>query len=328
MTHGLDLPLPTARALHGWWRELADLRPRRLWYGRLYFHHLEALVETAHETSLDPLQRALLQALAADLPSSSFDPQLQARLLSELAKAGLLDGTDAAPTLTALGRAALATGSFVSIRRSRRSFWFVDNTVCGTSPCFLQPRRPLATAKAPEGWTFPVEELSACVQRPAEWKQRHGYPADVRAIIDLAAAPGDWRAVALDRAEQFLGIVVEPEGAALTAFSIRPDVMGLERDRPAFTLAAGWEEVLPDLAVEPALEEWRQAWLTWCAAHGIPEADTCAVARESLLIQVRAPKNVVERLQTARGEPLKNEAWLLAGTGRFRAAAMFEVIEI
>ena len=129
MTQGSDLPLPTARTLAGWWRELADLRPRRLWFGRLLFHHLDALVETTHEVVLDPLPRALLQAVAADLPTSSFDPQLRVCLLRELTKAGLLDSASNAPILTKAGQIALETGradrkrTAVVLVRGQRYCW-------------------------------------------------------------------------------------------------------------------------------------------------------------------------------------------------------------
>ena len=146
----------------------------------------------------------------------------------------------------------------------------------------------------------------------------------MRSIIDLVAAPGDWRAIALDRAEQFIGVVVEPESAPPTAFFVRPDGIGLERDRPAFTLSENWQEVLPDLAIEPAPEEWRQGWLTWCRAHGIDEAGTCEIVREGHRLLARAPNSLAERLRSEFGP----EAWLLAGSGRFRLADRFEVTEI
>ncbi len=289
MSHGPDLPLPSARALQGWWRELAGLRPGRLWFGRLLFHHLDALVEIAHAAVLDPLQRVLLRAIAADAPLSSFDPQVRTRLLHELAHAGLLGAGGTNGSLSPAGRSAVATGSFTRIDRARRSFWFVDNTGCAQPPQFLLPQRPLESGATPDGWSFPPESLAEQVRRSAEWKQRHHFPEDVQTIVDLAAAPGDWRAVMLDRTEQFLGVVVEAlEDSALTAYAVRPDTWGVECDAPAFTLSAPWQEVLPDLAVELSADDWRQAWLQWCQPRGLAEADACILEREGQRLLIRA----------------------------------------
>jgi hypothetical protein len=330
MSHGPDLPLPPARALQGWSRELAALRPRRFWFGRFLFHHLEALVETARDAALDPLLHVLLSAVAAgDSPAPAFDPQIQARLLQELTACGLLHVSETGWQLTPAGRAALDAGSFVEVGRQRRSFWFVDNAACSRPPHFLLPQRSLDVTVAPDGWTFPVEALAACVRQPAQWKQRHHFPEDVRAVVELAAAPDDWRAVMIDRAEQFLGVVVESGESGLKAFSVRPDTWGLEREPPAFALTAGWDEVLPDLAVDQAPDAWCQAWQAWCQPRGVvpADADACRLEYDGQRLLVRAPKKLTERLRTARGEPLKNEAWLLAGAGRLRRAAQLAVSE-
>jgi hypothetical protein len=329
MTHGPDLPVPPARALQGWWRDLAPLRPGRLWFGRLLLHQVGALVETTSETVLEPLQRALLRAGTPDSALASFDPQVRAVLVAELADAGLLgaNGTGFGPTPA--GRAAADAGSFTRVRRERRTFRFVDNSGCGRPPHFLAVQRPPEQAVAPPDWTFPAEALAECVRRPQEWKERHRFSSDVRSVVDLAAAPADWRAVLTDRAEQLLCVVVEAAEGPAVAFAVRSDTWGLERDPPAFTLASGWEDVLPDLAAEPPPEEWRRAWSAWCQPRGVAEADAgaCALERQGGQLLVRAPKKLAERLRTARGDPLKNEAWLLAGTGRFRAAAQLSVTE-
>ena len=247
-----------------------------------------------------------------------------------MARCGLLVAEGKPWSLSPAGRAAAATGSFDQSCRERRSFWFADNVELGKPPSFLLPQRPLDAITVPEDWNFPAETLAMCVCRSVGWKQRHRFAADVRAVVDQAAAAGDWRAVMIDRAEQFLGVVVEAtEGAALSAYAVRPDSWSLERDPPVFTWSAGWEEELPDLAVEPPLASWRQAWLAWCQPRGVAEsdADACHLEREAHRMLVRAPQNVAEKLRTARDEPLTNEAWLLAGSGRFRAAAQIEMAE-
>jgi hypothetical protein len=44
-------------------------------------------------------------------------------------------------------------------------------------------------------------------------------------------------------------------------------------------------------------------------------------------LRVLAPGRLIDRLRAARSDALKNEAWLLAGTGRLRAAAVIELVE-
>jgi hypothetical protein len=328
MSHGPDLPLPTARALQGWWRELAPFHPRRFWFGRLFLHHVDALVETTRAAALDPLQHALLRVVAVNNSlAAGFDPQVRTRLLNELSTCGLIAQAGRGWQVTPAGHAAVSSASYKQAVRCRRPFWFIDNAVCDRPLLFVLPQRPLEATVPPERWAFPANALAACIQQPLEWKERHGFPTDVRAVVDLAAAPGDWRAVMIDRAERFLGLVVATVEGSMTAFSVRPEAWGLEREPPAFTLAAGWQDVLPDLASEPAPEAWRQAWLAWCQQRGVTPADAefCVLERDGQRLMVRAPKKLGERLRAARGEPLKNEAWLTAGDGRFRTAAQIEL---
>jgi hypothetical protein len=329
MTHGRDLPSPPARALQGWFRELVHLDPRRLWFGRLLFHHLEALVASVSPAVLDPLQRALLRAATRPAALAAFDPQLRARLLGELSTCGLFNSTSAGEPLTTAGRAALETGSFSRIHRERHSFWFVDNAEVSGPPQFLLPQRPLETCTPPDGWHFDVETLIRCVHESPEWKERHRFPTDVHAVLDFNAANGDWRAVMIDRAEQFHGVLVETGDGSLAAFSVRPETWGLEREPLAFALSTGWQEMLPDLLTLVSPESWREAWLAWCQARAIlpADADMCQVECDGQRLVVRAPAKLGERLRTARGEPLKNEAWILAGIGRFRLVAQIEVID-
>ena len=44
-------------------------------------------------------------------------------------------------------------------------------------------------------------------------------------------------------------------------------------------------------------------------------------------LRVFAPDRFIHRLQQARSDALKGDAWLLAGEGRIRAAAQLEIVE-
>jgi hypothetical protein len=44
-------------------------------------------------------------------------------------------------------------------------------------------------------------------------------------------------------------------------------------------------------------------------------------------LQVQAPRRLFEKLRSLRGDPVQNEGWLLAGSGRSRQAARIELLE-
>ena len=87
--------------------------------------------------------------------------------------------------------------------------------------------------------------------------------------------------------------------------------------------------MLPELAVEPSPDAWRQAWLAWCQARGLPveEASTCQLQCEDYRLRVTASARFLDRLRAARSEALKGEAWLFVESGSFYAAALIELME-
>ena len=58
-----------------------------------------------------------------------------------------------------------------------------------------------------------------------------------------------------------------------------------------------------------------------------PEAAACTLERQGVQLRVTAPKRLVERLRAARGDAMKGEAWLLAGSSSLQTAALIEVVE-
>src|SRR5437660_11217102 len=93
------MTLPGGRVVLGWWRELAALEPRRLWFAHLLLHQVEVQVEVvvpAHP--LAPLADALLVRLR-DQPGSvplarlasdlSLDDRLLGDALADLEARGL-----------------------------------------------------------------------------------------------------------------------------------------------------------------------------------------------------------------------------------------------
>src|SRR5947209_4896883 len=287
------LAWPGGRVLAGWWRQLAPYRPESLWVAHLLLHHVEALVRVAQPISLDPFAVHVLRALALSVRQTAGDldrrlhlgAPVVLRLLAGLAAEGLAAGEPGAGwAVTDAGRRAVTEGRYARPRHERRTFHFVEGGPPEPAPRFLNLTGHACTPwPAGEGWAFDPHALAACVGRPAAWKERHGFPPDVEEVVGLdAAAPAvpPWQRVMLDRPERMSAALVhaagEDGGRRLLGFAFRQEGWALETDQPAFALGAGWEEVLPDLAEEPPVEAWRQAWLAWSQPRALPPADTAA----------------------------------------------------
>jgi hypothetical protein len=328
---------PSSRHLLGWWRDLADLGPQRLWVGRLPIHRVEALAAVRRRKSLDPLRRALLRFLSvspASVPAGGespwsalqVEPAFLGQLLRGLAAQGLVESGAGNEVLTAAGRLALEEGTVLEAGCERRTFTFVDRTAAQHPPHFL-PLAPTAAGTPAEGWPFDPAVLADCARRDTAWKARWGFPAEVEAILlpggpDEAEVP-DWQRVVLDRPEEVTALLVERLPAALTAFAVQPPNWVLQHAAPILELGQGWEEALGDLAATPTAEQWKQAWQAWCQPRSLPpaEVEACRLEVAGHLLRVQAPHRLVERLKATRRDAVKQEAWLLAGAGRSRAAA-------
>ena len=163
MTAPSSLAFPGSRTLAGWWRQLAPLRSQALWVGHLFLHRVEALVACVTSQPLGPLDRFVLQAVAAEQTDSvggqaadeEFLARLNARLhlgsgflrqaLRALAVERLVEaGARDAWAVTAQGRAALDSGVFQQVRQERRFFHFLETRYLsgGRQP----PEEPLPTA--------------------------------------------------------------------------------------------------------------------------------------------------------------------------------------
>jgi hypothetical protein len=332
----LPVAQPGGRSLLSWWRELAGRDPRRLWFGHLLLHRVEALAEVARPSALDTFQQGLLRALSrpGQAEALRLERQLLAQVLRELEGRGLVrlgPGAEGEMELTEAGRSALAESERLETTRERRVFVFVERPA--GAPVYLPlagwPGAPLSGV---EGWGFDPEVLRGCAGRPPEWKGRRQFPADVVNVI-AGEAPADWREVMVDRAEQLTLLLVEvppaPGGPSLLGLPVRTEGWVLSPETPALALDEHWPEALTGLVTEPTAEEWRQAWQAWCAPRGLPpgEVAECNLEASGHTLLVRAPAKLVDRLRQARSDAVKGEAWLLAGSGRVRQAALVELVE-
>lgn len=329
MTAALATTLPGSRTLHGWWRDLAPRLPRRMWFAHLPLHRVEALVE-AHSTALLPLLApTLLSRLASSPPRSAatlaaelaLDLSLLRDLLDELARQGLVECTG--DDMLRLSATAAAGARPATTLHQRRTFTFLDER----PPCYLPLPAGAAAPLDPAGaWHFDPGTLRHCVGQSDEWKRQTGFPLDVRRVLAPAdlAADESWRAVVIDQAAQLPLLLTEMADGRLQGLAVQTDGWLLPAE-PLFQLPAGG---LPGdlLAIEP--EGWRQAWHGWCLQRSLPggEADACQLESIDHCLRVNAPGRLIERLRQARSDALRGEAWLLAGSGRFRAAAQIELI--
>lgn len=334
---------PGSRVLLGWWRELGGRHPQQLRIARFLVHHVEALVRVSQRRTLDRWQHALLRLASSRVPcggelTTAFadlqvDPQLLPRFVRELTDTGLLHKNGSGMwQITATGRQALESGMLAEAGEERRTFAFVDNAALGGRPHYLPlERKPpgFAAVPAPEGSSFTVADLEACIRQTPEWKARHRFPADVEAL--LPPLPGEppetnWRRVIVDAVQSWPLVLLHVAGSSgvprLLGFPLQPEGWTLEPE-PLLALREGWEEALPDLNAEPALELWRQAWSEWSQPRRLPsnEVKACHLERSDHRLLVRAPALLIDRLRAARSDAIKQEAWLLAGEGRSRVAA-------
>lgn len=340
---------PGSRVLLGWWRDLARRKPQQLRISRLVLHRVEALVRIARSHPLDRWQRALLSQISTRVPCSGafttsftdlqMEVQMLGQLIRELTDGGLLRRNGSGLwQMTPAGRNALDTGAVAVQVEERRPFRFVDNSAQGRPPHYLpleqEPARQAGpTAPEAAGCSFTAAFLEDCIRQTPEWKKRFRFPADVEALLAPrtdAAPAANWRHVILDAVEERLLVFIQnaqrPTTPLLSGFSVRPEGWVLEAE-PCLQLADGWEEAMPDLAAEPPVELWRQAWQTWSQPRGLPLADVeaCRLERLDHRLLVYAPQRLIDRLRTARSDAVKQEAWLLAGEGRTRVAAQIEL---
>jgi hypothetical protein len=336
------LVFPSGRVLAGWWRQLAPLAPRALAVARILLHHVEALVLSERSTPLDPLASFVLRALSqsASLPLADLEGrvpvgrQFLRRVLAGLTAGALAEVDDGGHwRATGAGRAVAEAGEDRRAGYERRTFHFRDTAPAPFLPLEVAPGHEV---KPPPGWRFDPAVLRHCVEQPPDWKHRHGFPPEVRAVLtsDSADAPGEppaWQRVLVDRPESLiLALVIVPAAALegdLRGFAVEPRGWHLNGARPALSLGPGWPEVFPELASEPPAEAWRGAWRAWCQGRGVPpgEADACVLSHDGPVLRVEAPRQLLGRLHSTNGEASRDEVWLLAGDGAVRTAARVEL---
>src|SRR5207248_1893764 len=137
-------------------------------------------------------------------------------VLGELTSADLVQ-VDAAGrwVATAAGRSAGEQGEARRADFERRIFHFRDAPQFSFVPLDIGSGQPVAP---PPGWSFDPAVLQRSAAQASEWKQQHGFPADVRAVLTIedAEGPPPWQRIVVDQAEHLVLAltVVAEEGEA------------------------------------------------------------------------------------------------------------------
>lgn len=323
------ISLPGSRILNGWWYELASRRPRRLWYAHALIHRVEVLVEVAGLSAQEQVYRSVLGILAAYRSSTvnelverfGLPAGVMTLVLHQLELEGLIIAGSLQPTSDGLQ---MLTRSDGALRRpQRRTFAFID----APSPQFvsLTPAASLPFSP-PSGWRFDLAAIETAIARPEEWKTRHGFPLDVGRLLRPPSEPTtmDSPRIPVDRAEQAFLVLVEQVSGQVSAHVTKPESWSIGSE-------VVWS--LPDVGVLEELascEEavWRAAWQLWARLRSLPaaEVDACRLERVAHRLCVHAPASLIDRLRQGKSESLEGKAWLLAGSGRIRAAACLELL--
>jgi hypothetical protein len=337
MTVSPPVPFPGSRVVAGWWRELAPYRPHALSVVHAVLHRVDAPVQSVQFRPLHPLTALLLNSLPIPAAggitrlaaSLGLTPAFILRSLIDLEVAGFLLRDHDAWLATPSAQVALDRGQVEEVRLERRAFAFLapfEGSDARFVRLITEPGDGVGSPAPdipfdPRVWRF-------CIERPAEWKRVHGFPVDAT----LPTEGPEWQRVVVALAERVILSVIRAE-------TIDGDEMGfwveqagwrLESSRPAFRLDRAASQDAPALVPQTPTDHWRRAWQEWCHPRNLPavEVERCSAKLVGHRLVVQAPRRLIDRLRALRSDALKGEAWILAGDGPARQAALVEITEV
>jgi hypothetical protein len=316
-------PFPASRTLAAWWRQLSRWQPRSIWIAHLPIHHVEALVEVRHASPLDPLDRLVLKAVPVTPPipvdallaQALLGRQLLIQVLRRLEAASLVQASAGGWAQTPTGQQAVASGQYAAPARERRSFTFLHRDPLPAE--FLRIRPGVSTPCPPEtGWSFDPAVLRHCIAQPADWKGRVGFPDEIDALLSLDAGP---EGIVIDHPENLTAVLILDADDRLLGLETKEDAWPLTDDRPLFE-RTNWRESFPELL----RQDWQQAWQEWCQSRKLTITGPVDFQEAGHILRVTG-QQLREQL-SKRDDVLKGEAWLLAGSGRYRRAMLLEIV--
>lgn len=340
MDRASSLIFPGSKTLAGWWRQLQAHQPKALWIGYAFLHRVEASVHVVRAQAIDPLTHLVLravnleQAAAANPAAPVSVAPLEARLrlptavvqrvLLDMQAGGLLARGGDGWLMSERGRHALEHRHYPDRVKERRIFPFLerlDPSGQRIGPGHFLPIAECAGVNWPvdDAHRFDIAWLKACIDQPDAWKEAAGFPLDIEALSS-DPGPDDWQHVIVDRPERALLALVQSAAKERLGFAVKID--GWTLHDKAAALRLGPAAACPELAPEPAAAVWQEAWRDWCRQKQLPtsEVDSCTLAQQAPRLEVLAPPRLVQRLQAAKSDLFKGDAWLIGGDGYVRAA--------
>jgi hypothetical protein len=290
--------------------------------GDCFFHTVEALVEMEEVEGIDPMLLFVLRAFEFADPADvehldgvlHIGRQVMRQMLNGMAADGLVaTELESAYCLTDLGRNALDTGQVIRRVSKRRIFRFLHPAMS-----YLAVHDPkgnllsdLSPDRVPSPWEFSSDVLRHAISQSAEWKRRHGFPANVSNIITQPrsseeAGPANAKAgLASIPAEPSQSqttpsqhLVVDKAQVVTCAFVVRQgNVDDVElsgypvsvhgnlvrgKGQPLFSLRDPDDvgQVFPRLLEPPTPREVADGWLTLATRLMLPEAEQAKVRFE------------------------------------------------
>jgi hypothetical protein len=338
MDRASSLIYPGSRTLAGWWRQLAPLQPNSITIGYVFLHRIEAPVNLLMEEPIDPLADLVLQALALQPNAIVRLADLQARLrlptpivqrvLAGMREKGLLAQSTADTWHpTELGKYALDRRTYPVHSQGRRVFSFVERLDPAgqrqSPPAFVPMAECVGTAwPVDAAHRFEIDNLQAAIAQPLEWKQTAGFPLEVESLAS-APTPDSWQHVIVDRPERVMLALVQTS-QEIQGLAIKVDGWTLFERTPVLRIAPStW----PELTQAPPMQVWQDAWRGWCKQRQLPtnEVEICSLSYRPPRLEVQAPPRLVQRLQAAKSDLFKGEAWLLVGEGYLRTALQLTI---
>lgn len=348
MDRASSLIFPGGRTLAAWWRQLAPLQPEGLWVGYGFVHRIEAAVNARGEQPIDALTHLILQALHLEetaapnhvpgvgLPSLLERLHLPAAVILNLLTDMQADGLVHRPAperwqASEVVRHALERRSFPVRVEKRWSFPFLECLNAAGERTGKAQYLPLAEC-AGAAWLvaephrFDVAWLRESIDQSPEWKQAAAFPLEVESLA--AGSAEAWKQVVLDRPERVMLVLVKAcQSRELLGFAAKVDGWTLYDRAPVLRVPATTTVPWPEIAEEPPMSVWQDAWRSWCKQRQLPsnEVETCSLAFSAPRLEIQAPPRLVQRLHAAKSDLFKGEAWLLVGAGYCRTAVQLVV---
>lgn len=286
--------------------------------GECFFHTVEALVAVEEVEGIDPMPLFVLRAFEFASPADvehldgilHIGRQVMRQMLNGMAANGLVAAeSESTYCLTESGRNTLQTGKVIRRIPVRRIFRFLHPVMKYVA--VYDPKgnllNELSPNRAPSPWEFSPDLLRHAILQSADWKRRHGFPANVADVFTeplsseatepvnpgpgLEAAPAD---LSQGQATPLQHLIVDKAQVVTCALAIRQitadaaelsgyPVSGqgnLVRGRqPLFSLHDPIEigQVFSGLLEPPTPQEVADSWLTLAARLILPEAEQAEV---------------------------------------------------